>query len=93
MLRSVTGRVLIHSAYGVDVKERADPIIVAAERGLEASIAAMNPGQFLVDIIPICERSSLIPLKFSSFSSSEVCSCMASWSGLPEASKDLEDVR
>ena len=56
---SITGRELIYSAYGVDVQESDDSIIATAEHGLEASIVAMSPGRFWVDIFPICEQPAL----------------------------------
>ena len=46
---------LIYGAYGVEMKSRNDPLIATLKHGPEAAIAAMNPGAFLVDIIPIRE--------------------------------------
>ncbi|GJE99706.1 cytochrome P450 [Phanerochaete sordida] len=51
-IRHFLGRVLLHSAYGIDVRRKDDPVVQVAERGLEAAIAALSPGQFLVDLIP-----------------------------------------
>ncbi|EKM49100.1 uncharacterized protein PHACADRAFT_214509 [Phanerochaete carnosa HHB-10118-sp] len=51
-LRHAMGRELLYSAYGIDVQEKDDPIIATAEHGLESAVAAMNIGQFLVDLIP-----------------------------------------
>ncbi|EKM54962.1 uncharacterized protein PHACADRAFT_255217 [Phanerochaete carnosa HHB-10118-sp] len=51
--RYVLGQVLIYSAYGVKTKNHDDPLIATVEHGVEAAVAAMSPGQFLVDILPI----------------------------------------
>ena len=49
------GEVIIRAAYGIQVQDRDDPYIAAAERGLWIANECMAPGRWLVDIIPICE--------------------------------------
>ena len=53
--RSVLGKDLIYSAYGLRTASRDDPLIETVEHGLEATLAAMIPGRFLVDAFPIRE--------------------------------------
>lgn len=50
----IIGRQALYTAYGVDVQERGDTMIRTAEHAHEAVVASMTPGQFLVDVIPIC---------------------------------------
>lgn len=53
---SMAGRVIMRTAYGIDVQDNNDPYIDIAERGLQALNAGVNAGSFLVDIVPICKR-------------------------------------
>jgi hypothetical protein len=39
--------------YGIKVLPRADPYIAIAEKALDAITFAINPGAFLVDVLPI----------------------------------------
>ncbi|GJE99702.1 cytochrome P450 [Phanerochaete sordida] len=51
--RYVLGKDLIYSAYGLKTGSHDDPLIETVEHGLEATLAAMIPGRFLVDAFPI----------------------------------------
>ena len=51
----MAGRVIMRTAYGIDVQDSNDPYIDIAERALQAVNAGVNAGSFLVDIVPICE--------------------------------------
>lgn len=52
---SVLSKDLIYSAYGLKTGSHDDPLIETVEHGLEATLAAMIPGRFLVDAFPIRE--------------------------------------
>ncbi|GJE99705.1 cytochrome P450 [Phanerochaete sordida] len=52
-IRYVFGRQLVYSAYGIVTEDHDDPIIATVEHGLEAAVAAINPGKFLVDVLPV----------------------------------------
>ena len=75
------GKDLIYSAYGLKTASRDDPIIETVEHGLEAALAAMIPGRFLVDAFPIRElqrldvRTLVLMLRICS----EIYPCMVSW--------------
>lgn len=43
----------ISVAYGLDVAPSNDPVVTAATDGIEATMASLTPGRFLVDTIPI----------------------------------------
>jgi hypothetical protein len=47
--------------YAIDVRDKDDPYIEMAEKGLEHLNAAGSPGAFLVDVLPICAPSRLNP--------------------------------
>jgi len=49
----MAGEVIMSIAYGIDVKPKDDPFIMAAEEGVHPVVAAGVPGAFLVDSIPI----------------------------------------
>ncbi|KAF8878002.1 cytochrome P450, partial [Infundibulicybe gibba] len=51
--RFASGRNLLTSVYGVDVKTADDPIIMVAEKAMQMSTYATTPGTFLVDFFPI----------------------------------------
>ena len=59
-----------------------DPLIGIVERGLEAPIAAMNPGAFLVEAIPISEKDAITCytyLRTEACPSSEIHPRMVPW--------------
>lgn len=54
MVSSLSGRVIMEVAYGIEVQEKNDPWIATAEHALEGATVTGIPGSFMVDIIPIC---------------------------------------
>jgi len=48
----MAGETIMSIAYGLDVKEKGDPYVATAERGVHPLVAAAVPGAFLVDAIP-----------------------------------------
>ncbi|KAG5638039.1 hypothetical protein H0H81_002159 [Sphagnurus paluster] len=52
-LRQMAGETIMSVAYGLDVQEKEDPYILAAQRGTGPLTAAAVPGAFLVDALPI----------------------------------------
>jgi len=45
--------------YGLTILRENDPLVTIAEEAMEAVMQAAVPGRFLVDTLPICERSSI----------------------------------
>ncbi|KAG5649458.1 hypothetical protein H0H81_003692, partial [Sphagnurus paluster] len=52
-LQDMAGEAIISITYGLQVQDKDDPYIIAAERGNEPLLAAIVPGAFLVDSLPI----------------------------------------
>ncbi|KAF8878001.1 cytochrome P450 [Infundibulicybe gibba] len=52
-IRFASGRNLLGSIYGVDIKTADDPIITVAEEAAQIATYATTPGTFLVDFLPI----------------------------------------
>ncbi|KAJ7118254.1 cytochrome P450 [Mycena epipterygia] len=55
-LRQMAGEIIISVAYGIDVLPLNDPYITIAEEAVQAAIAALIPGRFLVDSIPLLKH-------------------------------------
>ncbi|KIJ24511.1 hypothetical protein M422DRAFT_274683 [Sphaerobolus stellatus SS14] len=51
-IRFVAGAVIMEATYGIQVKERDDPYLVAADKSLRSLGEAAAPGTFLVDNFP-----------------------------------------
>ncbi|KAK1232583.1 hypothetical protein PQX77_004294 [Marasmius sp. AFHP31] len=49
----MTGTLIIFVAYGLDLQGPDDPVISIAEKAIEAANHAVNPGTFMVDVLPI----------------------------------------
>lgn len=49
----MTGELIMSVTYGIDVQPSNDPYIDLAERALHSLVAAVVPGAFLVDSIPL----------------------------------------
>lgn len=52
-ISSLAGRIIMRSAYGIDVKSEGDRFIEIGELALQAASAASNAGSYLVDLLPI----------------------------------------
>ncbi|KAI0076590.1 cytochrome P450 [Panus rudis PR-1116 ss-1] len=52
-IRHLAGRIIMRSAYGIDVKSEGDRFIEIGELALQAASAASNAGSYLVDLLPI----------------------------------------
>lgn len=52
-IRYQVGTVIIRAAYGIEVQEKDDPYIVAAEHALWIANRCMEPGAWFVDLIPL----------------------------------------
>lgn len=63
MVSSLSGRVIMEVAYGIEVQEKNDPWIATAEHALEGATVTGIPGSFMVDIIPICQCQLLLSSK------------------------------
>ncbi|KAJ7118250.1 cytochrome P450 [Mycena epipterygia] len=55
-LKQMAGEIIISVAYGIDVLPLNDPYIAIAEEAVHAAIAAVIPGRFLVDSIPLLKH-------------------------------------
>ncbi|KAI0076588.1 cytochrome P450 [Panus rudis PR-1116 ss-1] len=51
-IRHMTGRIIMRSAYGIDIKNEGDRYIEVGEVALQALSAASNAGTYLVDTLP-----------------------------------------
>ncbi|KAI0076591.1 cytochrome P450 [Panus rudis PR-1116 ss-1] len=51
-IRHLAGRIIMRSAYGIDIKDEGDRFIEVAEVSLHALSASVNPGSYLVDTLP-----------------------------------------
>ncbi|KAK1224825.1 hypothetical protein PQX77_012236 [Marasmius sp. AFHP31] len=52
----MSGALIILVTYGLDVEGPDDPVIKSAERALDAVLHALNPGTFMVDVLPILKH-------------------------------------
>ncbi|KAG5635545.1 hypothetical protein H0H81_010909 [Sphagnurus paluster] len=52
-LRQMAGETIISVTYGIEVQDKDDPYIIAAERAIGPLFIAAIPGTFLVDALPI----------------------------------------
>jgi len=50
--RHMAGRIIMRTAYGIDVQIRNDPYIEIGEKSLQALSAATGAGAYLVDVLP-----------------------------------------
>ncbi|KAH8099402.1 cytochrome P450 [Cristinia sonorae] len=51
--RHMAGRIIMRSAYGIDIQPHDDPYIEIGEKSLQALSASTNAGSYLVDMMPI----------------------------------------
>lgn len=54
----MTASFIIYVAYGIEVKDMDDPIVVVAERAVAQSIGSATAGRYLVDFLPLCKYST-----------------------------------
>jgi len=52
-IRKTTGTIILMISYGYSVKERDDPIVDLVEASVNGFSACMEPGAFLVDMVPL----------------------------------------
>ncbi|KAF8161669.1 cytochrome P450 [Crassisporium funariophilum] len=55
-LSHMAGEIVMSIAYGIQVQDRDDPYVMAAEKGVGPMIEAIVPGAFLVDMLPILKH-------------------------------------
>jgi hypothetical protein len=70
-----------------------DPYIAVVERGNNAFLSAIQPGHWLVDAFPLCEKpSQSVDLSLTAYDNSEICPKMVSWCRIQEISQHLEAI-
>ncbi|KAJ7607912.1 cytochrome P450 [Roridomyces roridus] len=60
-LRHMAGRLIMETAYGIDVLPQNDPYVNLAEKALHSLAYALVPGRFIVDSLPVLKY---IPMWF-----------------------------
>lgn len=50
----MVGGGIVAIGYGIEVQDENDPWIATAEHAAAAVIATLNPGSYLVDLLPFC---------------------------------------
>ena len=77
-LFSAAANSILTFAYGYHVQPKDDPYMELADRAMEGVKAAMNPGSYLVDFIPI--RAS----NYSHYISNKILTCQYTVKYVPE---------
>lgn len=49
----MAGETIMSIAYGIDIQQKDDPYVKAAQEGVHPLTAATVPGAFLVDMLPL----------------------------------------
>jgi len=49
---SFSGEVILSTTYGLDITSKDDKYITLAKAGVDPVVPALNPGTYLVDVIP-----------------------------------------
>ena len=53
--KSTVGAIVLHIAYGYEVKEHDDPFVELADKATEQFSLATEPSAYLVDVLPMCK--------------------------------------
>ena len=56
---SLAGSATLDIGYAIEPKRDHDPVLEAAEKGIECLSDIVNAGSYLVDSVPICECSDI----------------------------------
>ena len=59
--RSTPGAIILSATYGIDVKSADDPFLNATLEASHTLAAALVPGKFLVDTVPLCRGLCIQP--------------------------------
>lgn len=78
--------------YGIDVLAKNDPHIATAKIGMMSVAVASAPGAFLVDALPICERSVINFASPSDLLHSEIHSFLGPRCRFSEEGHRLEEI-
>ena len=94
---STTGAIILMISYGYSVKEHDDSFVDVVEAAMNGFSECLEPGAFLVDMMPFCKLCSLLGallgMLTTSFSltNSAICTRLVSWSGMEGESEAVRE--
>jgi hypothetical protein len=75
------GRMMVTLMYGIHNEDAVSKQLSLAEKAMEAFSVGFTPGNFLVDVLPLCKGTCFFCFcQLTITNHSEVCSSVVSWS-------------
>lgn len=89
------GTIILKVTYGYTAQEEKDPFVELADKVMHVISLTVDPGAFLVDIVPACMRNlnALCCQIHTQVTCSKAPPGMVPWYGLPARSKEIPSVR